>query len=83
MPLAALFAIIVTGLLLAAVAVFLIVVVLLLVRIVRALSAIDSTVDHIATRAQPLEGLLGNLNEELCATAEIFEPAGGSVTGTS
>ncbi|MBW3537105.1 MAG: hypothetical protein KY395_04950 [Actinobacteria bacterium] len=83
MALPALFAIIVTGLLLAAVAVFLIVVVVLLVRIVRALSAIDSTVGNIASRAQPLQGLLASLNEELCATAEIFEPASGSDAGAS
>lgn len=72
MPVAAIAAIVVTTVLLGAVAVFLIVVVVTLVRIVGTLDDILPAITRIADQTEPLEAVLAPIEEDLGALAELM-----------
>lgn len=73
MSTAALAALIVTGVLVAALAFYLIWVVLILRRLTDTLGKVVFGVASIAHRVQPVEGLVGEINGDLIAVADALE----------
>ncbi len=76
-------ALVVTGVLVAALAFYLLWVVVLLRRLTDTLGKVVFGVDSIAHRVQPVEGLVGEINGDLIAVADALEALADDVRPAS
>ena len=79
MSAAAIAAIVVTGVLVAALAFYLLWVVVILRRLTDTLGKVVFGVESIAHRVQPVEGLVGEINGDLVAVADALEALAADV----